>query len=611
MASAQSASIEILSHEIIRVREKFLTYEDASGTATIKQIKPEMFKEPNRSRSYVGYPKGAIWLSFSVINKVANQSDWNLFLPFAASKDLEVYVLVDGRLVSQQNLGYTIPIFERSVVNPLPTVGLNLPYGKEQQIFIRHKDPIEVNLEWYIGDNFQLHLYMIYWFGATVLFLGIIFAISLYNLFLWLTLRDRTYLAYLAFSCTMGAIVSVLGHVAPIYFGFPFEWMPYRDALIVMVPVTSLIFMRSFLQLKERSQVLDRITLTMIALLCLLFAARLAGYSIQYFIDPIISLTSLLIIIGGFTCVMQGFRPARVFLIAWGIFLFCVFFWQLGRSGVIPYTLLITNMAQLGNALEAILMSIALGERIRVMQDQALIAEEKAKDKFRYQQMVRVMCHDINNPLSIILMQTEVMEAIPTANKKSLERLKKATRVIQEIVASINASEAIRSGLKERELVYIQDAYQAAKFMFEQQFKEKEVDFKEEIEEGCVILSHRLSFENEVINNLVSNAIKFCDRGGAITIRGKTMVDHVLVEVIDNGIGIPENILKVLFKEEANKSRLGTKSEQGTGFGMILVKSCIEDFGGSVIVTSSEGGEDHGTCIAIRMPKPMKDQQAS
>jgi len=89
-----------------------------------------------------------------------------------------------------------------------------------------------------------------------------------------------------------------------------------------------------------------------------------------------------------------------------------------------------------------------------------------------------------------------------------------------------------------------------------------------------------------VLRNLISNAIKFTHHGGNISISSETKDDFVIVKVIDNGIGIKKEIIEKLFKLGENISMLGTKSERGTGIGLLLCKDFVEKNNGKIWVES-------------------------
>lgn len=89
-----------------------------------------------------------------------------------------------------------------------------------------------------------------------------------------------------------------------------------------------------------------------------------------------------------------------------------------------------------------------------------------------------------------------------------------------------------------------------------------------------------------ILRNLISNATKFTRPGGKINISAFEKVDFIEVEVEDNGVGIPENVMAELFKTNQLFSTKGTNNEQGTGLGLILCKEYTELLGGELRIWS-------------------------
>lgn len=102
-----------------------------------------------------------------------------------------------------------------------------------------------------------------------------------------------------------------------------------------------------------------------------------------------------------------------------------------------------------------------------------------------------------------------------------------------------------------------------------------------------------------VLQNLISNAIKFTNPDGNITISACKEDGHVKVSVADTGVGISKNSLDKLFKIDSNLSTEGTAHEKGTGLGLILCKEFIEKNGGSIEVESQV---NKGTTFTFTLP---------
>lgn len=92
-----------------------------------------------------------------------------------------------------------------------------------------------------------------------------------------------------------------------------------------------------------------------------------------------------------------------------------------------------------------------------------------------------------------------------------------------------------------------------------------------------------------IFRNLISNALKFTHEGGEVTISAEVGHNNLTVVVRDNGIGIPKESIKRLFRIDQNFSTQGTSKESGTGLGLILCKEFVNKNKGEIWVESEEG----------------------
>lgn len=92
-----------------------------------------------------------------------------------------------------------------------------------------------------------------------------------------------------------------------------------------------------------------------------------------------------------------------------------------------------------------------------------------------------------------------------------------------------------------------------------------------------------------IIRNLISNAIKFTNPGGTITVKVETKPGGVQISVRDNGVGMKRETIDTLFRIDKTYSTMGTFREKGTGLGLILCKEFVEKHGGRIWVESEVG----------------------
>ena len=100
--------------------------------------------------------------------------------------------------------------------------------------------------------------------------------------------------------------------------------------------------------------------------------------------------------------------------------------------------------------------------------------------------------------------------------------------------------------------------------------KDISIECRHYLRDNTAVIANEFFLLNSVINNLMSNAIKFSLPGGKIILETYDNEDHAVIEIKDNGIGIPREMISHLFSVEKPTTRLGTAGEQGTGFGLPL-----------------------------------------
>lgn len=132
--------------------------------------------------------------------------------------------------------------------------------------------------------------------------------------------------------------------------------------------------------------------------------------------------------------------------------------------------------------------------------------------------------------------------------------------------------------------------------------RNKEINLFIKIEDKLEIFADN-NMLNTVLRNLISNAIKYTNRNGQITISSypKTInkTQYTVICIADNGVGIPADKQDKIFKIEENYSTNGTEKEKGTGLGLILCKEFIERHGGNIWCESEE---NKGSMFCFTLP---------
>jgi two-component system, OmpR family, sensor kinase len=103
----------------------------------------------------------------------------------------------------------------------------------------------------------------------------------------------------------------------------------------------------------------------------------------------------------------------------------------------------------------------------------------------------------------------------------------------------------------------------------------------------------------QVLNNLLGNAVKFSDRGDTVRVDLRTEGGQAVLEVADSGRGIPEKLLPQLFQPFTTAGRRGTAGEESTGLGLVIARRIVQGHGGTIQVQSQEG---EGSTFTVRLP---------
>jgi PAS domain S-box-containing protein len=111
---------------------------------------------------------------------------------------------------------------------------------------------------------------------------------------------------------------------------------------------------------------------------------------------------------------------------------------------------------------------------------------------------------------------------------------------------------------------------------------------------------------DQILTNLINNAIKYSPRGGEVRVKGVAEGDTVLISVSDQGIGIPAEHLPKIFERFHRVDNRDTREAGGTGIGLFLVKHLVERHGGTIWVESEEG---KGSTFYFRLPLQPPPEQ--
>lgn len=350
----------------------YMTYlQDAGGRMDLAAVQAEgaqkRFQPLPEGNATFGFQDGAYWFHTRITNRQHPETRWLLVQQYALSDHIDVYARYPDGRVSHEIGGDSQPFSSRAIKYRHPNFWVDLPRGQSVDVFVRieSQSSMQVPLALLTPKAFaelardsQLGIGLYY---------GILLALFFSNLVLWLWLRDHSHAWYLFHISAFGLVLFCLNGLAFEYLWPNSTWMADKavPVMICLAQIGMQQFARNFLELDRRWPAGDRVGLAMIAFFSLLFVAALVlPYRI---VTPLASqavfFSVLWIIIETVIVLRRGYAPAKLFLLAWAMFLLGTAMFTAVAFNLMPKTFITEYGVQIGSALEMLLLSIALAYR--------------------------------------------------------------------------------------------------------------------------------------------------------------------------------------------------------------------------------------------------------
>lgn len=242
-------------------------------------------------------------------------------------------------------------------------------------------------------------------------------------------------------------------------------------------------------------------------------------------------------------------------------------------------------------------------------QQHALLQEQHAqlqalnasKDKF-----FSIISHDLRSPLSAVLVGLRLLtdtESRLTDNEKN-ELIRDSHRTVEQLynlLDNLLVWSRLQRGLMEYapQPLDLRPLFERNATLFAANAEQKQIAIRQTVAEPVIAFadSHMI---DAIIRNLISNALKFTEARGAITLSARQNDQRVEMAVADTGIGMDAETVAKLFRLDVRYNQLGTAGEKGTGLGLNVCKEFAEKNGGSIAVESVVGA---GTTFRVTLPK--------
>ncbi|MCR9141491.1 MAG: sigma 54-interacting transcriptional regulator [bacterium] len=371
--------------------------EQIASALTIRDVaRPDFdgFGPAPTPRLNFGFIQDPIWVRFQI--RGGASAERLLEIGFALIDRIDLYLVApNGRTVSRDRAGVSSAFALRDRPYRYYIFELRPPDNRTHTVYLRleTRNALVVPLALWSEAAFQQIDHRLQF--ALGLYYGVIAVMILYNLFLFFTIRDRSYIYY------VGTLIAVHGMFQLCIDGLVPELLPYEflrsgraiaqltAGSVSIGLVFALLFCRSFLDTPRNAARLDPVlrVLAVVHLFAVPLMFLLDSYVVFQWIVFLGMVAVCWFLIAGFAALRAGYRPARFYLLAWLLLSVGGFLYGLKSMGWIPSTEVSEYALQVGLAIEAWLLSLALGDRFQTLkqgvieaQDEALALEYQARE---------------------------------------------------------------------------------------------------------------------------------------------------------------------------------------------------------------------------------------
>ena len=334
----------------------------------------------------LGISNATHWVKFKILNE-SDVSRLLLEIPYPILDQIELYSIDSQRVQLIESLGEIYRFDERTFSHQNYIFNLAINPGYSQQYLLKIKSGEQILLPMKVGSYQAIYESHITLDLISGIYFGIILVMFLYNLFIYFTVRDRSYLFYVIYIILVGLTQATLKGYSFKYLWPGSPWFAQHSVTIIgaLVGIATIFFVKDFLATKKFAPKLDKGLNILVGLDLIAIALSVSGlvnYSYSL-IDITAGLGALLIFIIAIKTYKKGLRSAKFFLPAWSIFLVSVLIFVMKDYGIVPYNIYTRYALEIGSAIEVILLSFALADRINILKREKEQSQAQALEVLR------------------------------------------------------------------------------------------------------------------------------------------------------------------------------------------------------------------------------------
>lgn len=262
-------------------------------------------------------------------------------------------------------------------------------------------------------------------------------------------------------------------------------------------------------------------------------------------------------------------------------------------------------LASSSDVLSRSAQNLVLLNQLMLESKDRLSASNAQKDK-----LLSLISHDLKNPLVGIRGLAELMASQdpPEPFERPLMLIQRSSEQALDLLDNLLTWSRLQTGhfQPDPQLHRLRSLTEEAIAQLETQAARKGVSLQNDVDTQPAVYTDAFIVDT-VLRNLISNAVKFTERGGTVRIDAETRADDVVVSVADDGVGMSDALQNDVFDMAAPTSEAGTEGESGTGLGLHICSELVEVQGGKIWVESEPGA---GTTFSFTLAPARRALEA-
>lgn len=344
-------------------------------------LNSDAFKPNNSEVPNLGISPVSTWLKFTITNKTDN-ARLLLNVAYPILDEVELFVPDSNSNYSGSLMGEIKKFDTRQYKHPDYIFDINVPQNSSKTFYLRIKSaeqliiPISVNRPdtlWQVLTTENL-LSGIYWGAVLIMFL--------YNLFVYFSVRDKSYIYYVIYVASVGLTqLGIKGYTFQYLFG---NYPDFEQKSIVIFAsiggIAALMFTKSFVLTAQKAPKSDKVLSVIIVFLWISIGLTLLGRIQTGFQVMQVSTTAFSIAIIAVSAIVmgKGYAPAKFVFVAWSIFFIGAIIFALKDYGILPFNNYTSYTMQAASAIEMALLSFGLADRINILKKEKEASQAEA-----------------------------------------------------------------------------------------------------------------------------------------------------------------------------------------------------------------------------------------